>query len=680
MLEGSITLFLSLILLLILSIISTLVESTRLSAANTKCKQVTYLAVDSCFSSYAKEVFEDYGIMMLWKTDSDFLKDYNNYVVKNTNYCKGDLEDTQDLLGIRLDKSNIKEIVHATDQNGELIANQICDYMKYKVPSDTIEQLLSNSNLLSQSTSINGVFDKINSFASSFKNIEETVKSISDSINKINEIIENEKICLEKMKNELSLITNNIDLGTNIDEYFEEYKEIHGNLSSLEQESNNLLSDIINYSNKYTEYTLDAKEKLDELRNNIKMDTNFYDSEITSIVNKELNDINLEIVDQSNDFYNVIHNKQDTENQKVLIESINNELNMINAETNNIINNHIKLSEYTNKYNFITNLSNAINKKYDFINNSLSNLLHVNLNYKEQEKSDDGIINYVDNLKTNGTLGYIAKGKISDHGVDLTEKPSIVSNTGKGKWKDYGTVENNVRKVLVGQYVFDKFKCYVNATENNLLNYEVEYIINGENNDKNNLSDVCNKITLLREGFNLIYLLKDEVKRGEAYTMAAGIVGFTGMPAVIRITQYLILGAWAYAESIVDVRDLLDGKKVKLIKSSEDWNLSLSGIYKLESRNKTKPDSDGLSYQDYLRYFLYTQNKQTQIYRICDLIEMNINEKYNDQFRIQNCIVGINLSTDYNVKSLFTSFLFIRQLLKDKRDSYKLKSSQQYEY
>ena len=82
--KGSITVFLSLILLLILSVVCTVIESTRLSCAYSRSNEITYMALDSCFSSYAKEVFEDYGIMIMWKNQEELLNSYNMYCSKNT--------------------------------------------------------------------------------------------------------------------------------------------------------------------------------------------------------------------------------------------------------------------------------------------------------------------------------------------------------------------------------------------------------------------------------------------------------------------------------------------------------------------------------------------------------------------------------------------------------------------
>ena len=233
---------------------------------------------------------------------------------------------------------------------------------------------------------------------------------------------------------------------------------------------------------------------------------------------------------------------------------------------------------------------------------------------------------------------------------------------------------------MVGQYIFNKFLCYTSDSSGDCLDYEIEYILKGKANDKDNLKEVIEDILIIREGFNFIYLLSDSQKKQEAYAMATAITGFTGMPVVIRITQVLILAAWAYAESIVDVKELLEGKRVSIVKTSEEWNLSLTGIKNLSSKDGKKQNSSGLLYEDYLRVFLFSQNKSLQIYRILDVVQINIAKKYNSLYKINDCIVSVKLESEYRVKRLFTDIGFIRNIIKQKNKGYIFEIYQEYCY
>ena len=84
--NGGITISLSIIMLFIFALIGTLVESARVSAANLRLAQNTRISVNSVFSKYAKEVFRDYGIFLLWKDENEIITEVSNYLNKNINY------------------------------------------------------------------------------------------------------------------------------------------------------------------------------------------------------------------------------------------------------------------------------------------------------------------------------------------------------------------------------------------------------------------------------------------------------------------------------------------------------------------------------------------------------------------------------------------------------------------
>ena len=66
-----------------------------------------------------------------------------------------------------------------------------------------------------------------------------------------------------------------------------------------------------------------------------------------------------------------------------------------------------------------------------------------------------------------------------------------------------------------------------------------------------------NKLLLLREGVNFVYILADGEMRHSAELLAAAIAG--GAPGVTTALTAALLAAWAYGESLLDVRILLAG-------------------------------------------------------------------------------------------------------------------------
>lgn len=106
----------------------------------------------------------------------------------------------------------------------------------------------------------------------------------------------------------------------------------------------------------------------------------------------------------------------------------------------------------------------------------------------------------------------------------------------------------------------------------------MEYIIGGEHNDRKNVYKVINQLAVIREGVNLSYLISSQDKMSEAYMLAAALVGVTGCDLAVRLVQYIIVSIWAYAESIVELRKLLAGETIALIKNRDNWILQLSSL------------------------------------------------------------------------------------------------------
>lgn len=75
-------------------------------------------------------------------------------------------------------------------------------------------------------------------------------------------------------------------------------------------------------------------------------------------------------------------------------------------------------------------------------------------------------------------------------------------------------------------------------------------------------------------------------------------------PAVVVIEGALIL-CWAFAESILDVRELFAGGKVPLTKNASNWQLSLQGLPALVDKLDTDRQNDvnGCPMRIICRYF-----------------------------------------------------------------------------
>ena len=106
--------------------------------------------------------------------------------------------------------------------------------------------------------------------------------------------------------------------------------------------------------------------------------------------------------------------------------------------------------------------------------------------------------------------------------------------------------------------------------------------------------------------------------------------------AASELLAAIVVACWANYESITDVKILLKGGKIPLIKDSGQWITGLESA--LFGAGSIEEYDEGLSYEDYLRIFLYLtgENKLTQ--RLMSTIEMDVRKTAdNDHFRLDNC-------------------------------------------
>lgn len=66
----------------------------------------------------------------------------------------------------------------------------------------------------------------------------------------------------------------------------------------------------------------------------------------------------------------------------------------------------------------------------------------------------------------------------------------------------------------------------------------------------------------------------DSVKKSEAMALAATISTLLLIPEAAEAVKQLILLAWAAGEGVIDIRSLLSGNKVPLVKTSDNWQLT----------------------------------------------------------------------------------------------------------
>lgn len=199
-------------------------------------------------------------------------------------------------------------------------------------------------------------------------------------------------------------------------------------------------------------------------------------------------------------------------------------------------------------------------------------------------------------------------------------------------------------------YAQKYFHCLTDTSKKEGTKYEIEYLIAGKDSEKENLGAVFWKMIALRFLTNAACVYQDPTKEKEAMLLAASVLGITGLPPVVAAAKNLLLLALAYGESVIDVRNLAEGKKVPIIKTSADWQLSFSGLATLNCRQK--PVKQGMKYEDYLLLLLIMQkDKRQKYFRMMDLMEQNTKRKVPD-FKLDQCISSYKITQNLKLKKL----------------------------
>ena len=173
------------------------------------------------------------------------------------------------------------------------------------------------------------------------------------------------------------------------------------------------------------------------------------------------------------------------------------------------------------------------------------------------------------------------------------------------------------------------------------MSYEIEYLLGGKGSDRENLSSVVKKLILLREISNVAFLYTNPEKRGEIAACASALSFLLLVPEGMTFVQGVLAAGWAYIESIADVKILLSGGRVPLVKSSDSWNTQLSNL----KGNVDNHGGKGAEYEEYLRILLTSLPEEKLVLRIMDMIELNLRqEEGRESFLFDACIDTIAVS------------------------------------
>lgn len=248
----------------------------------------------------------------------------------------------------------------------------------------------------------------------------------------------------------------------------------------------------------------------------------------------------------------------------------------------------------------------------------------------------------------------------------LSNKAIALEHTLEHRQKETGNLP--VQGAILEELWFVKYLethmgSYRQVSSNHALDYEWEYILNGESSDRDNLKETVKSLIMIREIANMGYLIQDQQKCIEAEELAVALMGWSMNPPVVDATKWGILAAWAYSESILDVRALLEGRRIAWIKNPEQWTTGINQTGEaVDGFAMAKDCENGWDYLKYLQFLICMKKDSAVNYRSMDIIEVNTNAMYEKSIQMDHMMTGCESRVSYEAEPLFWNMITIQRL------------------
>lgn len=286
---------------------------------------------------------------------------------------------------------------------------------------------------------------------------------------------------------------------------------------------------------------------------------------------------------------------------------------------------------------------------------------------KESEASEtpkDNPLDAVVKIKKSGILALVLpkEAEVSDKKVDLTD---VVS---RRRLERGNTVVDAVSSpsdlFMIQLYYAKHFSDFLSPNEKGGLAYEREYLLGGSSSDEENLKKCINKILVIREAANLATLYTDAARVEEVHSLALLLAGASANPLIIELVAAGIMAAWAFVESIADLRTLMSGGRIAPIKTKEQWTTDVMHLSECIPSDFKATESDlGMCYSDFVNLLLYTEGSGKMAMRGMDIIEIALRAKKGyDHFRLDHLVMDMSIRVEYTYPQVFLSVVSLKNL------------------
>lgn len=689
--SAQITVYAALIFMTTAALICTCVKACIQSALDLRINMASRLSVESAFANYSKELLEEFDIFAV-KDDISMNNCLRYFAASGINDTGGKAEYVN---------SCFEDKKYMTDANGASLRSQVNSYMKLggvEVILDKVlgiekeskkaqklneitneimtaeEQLVQTDKVILEvielvegiKTDISGIVIRNGKavpsgeyFAKaavmgelSMKNTAIASKPVYDAVLYSDKCINAEQLICD-LKEDIELIEECIsddvfDEAEEIRQIYERnYKKITELVTGVESTSRKAVEKLEDYSVQNN----DCRTQLQSCINKVKENSQLFGDELSDTMSADIENMQNAASLSNFKMCNVEFMRRGLSQNLTVITKIKSQLKKLKLEEN--------ISDIS--HDDLDSVYKVLQGMEDYFGKMDNKLLKFDYSGIDFDKGGAGyaVINKLKEIFSNGISELVLPCDVSDKEIAYTNLAASLYSENKDdeseRSLENGNFNSAMDKFIFNEYLIEKFPCYTDVDDSNKswceLEYPIEYILCGENSDVDNINEVILKLSAIREGVNMAYLITDRAKKAEAMTLAATLSGFTGNTAIVKVVQYVILGLWAYGESIYDLQRLFAKESIPALKTGSDWKLSLSDLLELKFGSKTDSKStDGSSgesglipdgnmdYEDYIRMLLFLQDNYKKSMNTLSAMELRMIALGKSNFRMKNYI------------------------------------------
>lgn len=644
MCRAQITVMATLVFMIVISFVTTCVNAAAMSGYNTVIKQACSLSDESVFTAYSNDMLRQFDIFALKK--SDIINDkVNQYIKTSINTHSKD---------IQLVNAQYDEYRYMTDNGGYGVEEQIVRYMQSGGYIDVIRDYNSVKDGIKQSDSVSKVSSDIVEVKDT---AQESWIDMKQLINVCDNIGDKEDELQQYAKQLVNTVNTLKEEELTQDELDNTKKDIAENVEEIRDaadEIKDMSYKIYDIIDTYEGHMTDTTQQISASYEALERHKEELGDTVYSAMKDDINNMESCGEEQNGSPVDVVEAAVDND-ISVLDELL--KKSDINIRQDESIDNIINMSENVQRLCGELKVREVADRYREYID-------------EDDSKPDINVLTRIYKLFKEGITGLVIDTDISDKTIEYDNlADSVVTGTA---CDDISNL--SIRSALVNEYIISRFQNYTDyidsenkgtkdiLSEDRLLDYETEYILCGGKSDKDNLCEVITKLSHIREGANLLYLITDSQKKNECFTLAVQLLGYTGNMVLIKAAQYLIMTLWAYAESIVELRGLYSGESISIIKNAGNWETDINGLINLGRENissgsvqwlknagknrkgTVQPDDKetdeilSLDYAGYLRILLLMQNGTTRNARVMSAMELVMVALGHNDFRMKDYI------------------------------------------